>query len=192
LVQHARTQGASHPFLVVAPTSVITAWQSEAHKHSPGLRLGVVNRRSDDVEAIAGESDIVVTSYTMLRLEQDAFAARRWEGLILDEAQQVKNHQGKTYAAARQIDADFRLALTGTPFENRLMELWALLSLTVPGIYPWPHEFKAHVARPVENDGDKRILDGFRRRIRPFMLRRTKELVAGDLPDKQEQVVDVA
>lgn len=192
LIQHARALGGTDPFLVVAPTSVITAWKSEAQKHTPGLRLGAVSRRSDDVGAIAEQSDIVVTSYTMLRLERETFAARRWEGLILDEAQQVKNHHGKTYAAVRQVDADFRLAMTGTPFENRLMELWALLSLTVPGIYPWPKEFKAHVARPVENDGDTRVLNSFRRRIRPFMLRRTKDLVAGDLPEKQEQVVDVA
>src|SRR5699024_10750520 len=180
LIQHARTQGDTAPFLVVAPTSVITAWRSEAQKHTPGLRLGVVNRRSDDIGAIAEESDIVVTSYTMLRLEQGAFAERTWQGLILDEAQQVKTHHGKTYAAARQIDADFRLAMTGTPFENRLMELWALLSLTVPGIYPWPQEFKEHVARPVENHNDVRVLNAFRRRIRPFMLRRTKDLVADD------------
>lgn len=191
LVQHARAQGASEPFLVVAPASVITAWQAEAQKHTPGLRLGVVSRRSDDIDAIAGESDIVVTSYTLLRLEHDAFTARTWQGLILDEAQQVKNHQGKTYAAARRIPTDFHLAMTGTPFENRLMDLWALLSLTVPGIYPWPNEFKATVARPVENEGDSRVLDSFRRRIHPFMLRRTKELVAPDLPAKQEQVVDV-
>ena len=110
---------------------------------------------------------------------------------MLDEAQQVKNHQGKTYAAARAVDADFRLAVTGTPFENRLMELWSLLSITAPGLYPVPRRFRDMVVGPVEKDGDQAALDRFRRRIRPFLLRRTKELVAADLPPKQEQVLEV-
>ena len=87
--------------------------------------------------------------------------------------------------------APFKLAVTGTPFENRLMELWALLSITVPGLYPWPRLFNERVARPVERGGDAEALDRFRARIRPFLLRRTKELVAADLPPKQEQVLDV-
>ncbi|MFC7405845.1 SNF2-related protein [Georgenia alba] len=191
LVQHAREHGTGSPFLVVAPTSVVTAWETEASRHAPHLRVGVVRRRTDDVAQIAAESDLVVTTYTLLRLEKDAFTDRPWAGLVLDEAQQVKNHLSKTYAAARAVEADFRLAVTGTPFENRLMELWALLSLTVPGLYPWPKQFADRVVRPVERDGDEAALDRFRRRIRPFMLRRTKELVADDLPPKQEQVLEV-
>ncbi|MFD1719557.1 SNF2-related protein [Georgenia deserti] len=191
LIQHARSAGSELPFLVVAPTSVVTAWEHEAERHAPGLRVGVVRRRTDDVAAIAAESDVVLTTYTLLRLGQDAYAALGWAGLILDEAQQVKNHQGKTYAAVRRVEADFRLAMTGTPFENRLMELWSLLSLTVPGLYPWPRQFADEVVKPVERDGDARVLERFRRRIRPFMLRRTKELVAADLPPKQEQILDV-
>ena len=148
-------------------------------------------RRTDDVAAIARDHDVVVTTYALLRLERDQFAARRWGGLVLDEAQQVKNHQGKTYAAARAVDADFRLAVTGTPFENRLMELWSLLSITAPGLYPAPRRFRELVVGPVEKDGDQAALDRFRRRIRPFLLRRTKELVAADLPPKQEQVLEV-
>lgn len=110
---------------------------------------------------------------------------------MLDEAQQVKNHNSKTYGAARLVAAPFRLAVTGTPFENRLMELWALLSITVPGLYPWPQKFNEIVVRPIEKGGDQQALDRFRRRIRPFLLRRTKELVADDLPPKQEQELDV-
>ena len=91
------------PFLVVAPTSVVTAWVSEAARHAPHLRIGVVTRRTDDVAAIAAESDLVVTTYTLLRLAQPRYANRPWAGLVLDEAQQVKNHNSKTYAAVRTI-----------------------------------------------------------------------------------------
>ncbi|HYG93502.1 MAG TPA: DEAD/DEAH box helicase [Nocardioides sp.] len=192
LVGHARSRRPEEgPFLVVAPTSVVTAWTHEAERHAPGLRVGVVARRTDDVAAIAAENDLVVTTYTVLRLAQAQFAATRWAGLVLDEAQQVKNHQSKTYAAARTIAAPFRLAVTGTPFENRLLELWALLSITAPGLYPWPKMFAEQVVRPVERLGDEDALRRFRQRIRPFVLRRTKELVAADLPPKQEQVLDV-
>jgi SNF2 family DNA or RNA helicase len=191
LVQHARSAGDTSPFLVVAPTSVVSAWRQQAATHAPGLRVGVVRRRSDDVAALAATSDLVVTTYAMLRLEREQLASRHWGGLVLDEAQQVKNHQGKTYAAARAIDADFRLAVTGTPFENRLLELWALLSLAAPGLYPTARRFREVVVGPVEKDGDEAALRRFRTRIRPFVLRRTKDLVATELPPKQEQVLDV-
>jgi len=191
LVQHAVLRGADDPFLVVAPTSVISAWRQQALTHAPGLRVGVVSRRSDDVAAMAASHDVIVTTYALLRLERDQFAARHWSGLVLDEAQQVKNHQGKTYAAARMIEADVRLAVTGTPFENGLMELWSLLSITAPGLYPSPRRFRDVVVGPVEKAGDQAALDRFRKRIRPFLLRRTKDLVAAELPPKQEQVLDV-
>ncbi|WP_210650674.1 DEAD/DEAH box helicase [Nocardioides sp. SYSU D00065] len=191
LVQHAVAGGVGSPFLVVAPTSVVTAWRQQAGLHAPGLRVGVVRRRTDDVAAIAESHDLVVTTYAMLRLEREQFTARHWSGLILDEAQQVKNHRGKTYAAARAVEAPFRLAVTGTPFENRLMELWALLSLTAPGLYPSSRRFREVVVGPVEKDGDEAALARFRTRIRPFVLRRTKERVAAELPPKQEQVLEV-
>ncbi|TIC88761.1 DEAD/DEAH box helicase [Nocardioides sp. GY 10113] len=192
LIAHARERAPKDPpFLVVAPTSVVTAWAGEAARHAPHLRVAVAGRRTDDVAGLAADADVVVTTYTLLRLAEEEYAAVGWSALVLDEAQQVKNHQSKTYAAARAIDAPFRLAVTGTPFENRLMELWALLSITVPGLYPWPREFQNHVVRPIERAGDDGALDRFRRRIKPFLLRRTKELVAQDLPPKQEQVLEV-
>ncbi|TYL45966.1 DEAD/DEAH box helicase [Nocardioides sp. BGMRC 2183] len=192
LITHARAedpQGA--PFLVVAPTSVVTAWATEVRRHAPGLRVAVAGRRTDDIGALAHDHDIVVTTYTLLRLAREEYAAEEWSGLVLDEAQHVKNHQSKTYAAVRSVTAPFRLAVTGTPFENRLMELWALLSISVPGLYPRPRDFQQLVVRPVERDKDTAVLARFRQRIRPFLLRRTKELVADDLPPKQEQVLEV-
>ncbi|WP_028661206.1 DEAD/DEAH box helicase [Nocardioides insulae] len=191
LMSHATAQGSERPFLVVAPTSVVSAWASEAARHTPGLRVATVTSRADDIAALAGDADVVLTTYTLLRLGQDSYAGLRWAGLVLDEAHHVKNHQSKTYAAARLIDASFRLAVTGTPFENRLMELWSLLSVTAPGLYPTPRSFTEHVVKPVEKGGDSTALTAFQRRIRPFLLRRTKELVAADLPPKQEQVLPV-
>ncbi|MBS4752406.1 DEAD/DEAH box helicase [Nocardioides sp. zg-ZUI104] len=192
LISYARAQRPDDgAFLVVAPTSVVTAWADEVRRHAPGLRVAVVGRRTDDVAALARDADVVVTTYTLLRLAHESHGAVGWGGLVLDEAQQVKNHQSKTYTAVRTIDAPFKLAVTGTPFENRLMELWSLLSITVPGLYPWPRQFADRVVRPVERSGDQAVLSRFRSRIKPFLLRRTKELVAADLPAKQEQVLPV-
>ncbi|WP_435744568.1 SNF2-related protein [Nocardioides sp. SYSU DS0663] len=194
LVGHARRAGAG-PFLVVAPTSVVPGWVREAALHAPDLEVRAVTagrrRRGRSVADVAAGADVVVTTYTLLRLEIEEYADLAWGGLVLDEAQQVKNHQGKTYQAVRRVDARFRLALTGTPFENRLMELWSLLSIVAPGLYPSPRKFTEVVAQPVEKQGDAGALRRFRTRIRPFLLRRTKELVATELPPKQEQVLDV-
>ncbi|MCW2816964.1 MAG: hypothetical protein JWN84_4419, partial [Nocardioides sp.] len=194
LVAHTRAS-TDQPFLVVAPTSVVSAWVSEAARHSPGLRVRAVTasqaRRGRSIADLAADADIVVTSYTLQRLETDAYAAVDWAGLVLDEAQQVKNHQSKAYSSVRRVRAPFRLAVTGTPFENRLLELWSLLSIVTPGIYPQPSAFSRNVVRPVEKEGDDQALRRFTQRIRPFVLRRTKELVAADLPPKQEQTLNV-
>jgi len=114
-----------------------------------------------------------------------------WAGLILDEAQFVKNHQAKTYRCVRELAAPFKLAITGTPMENNLMELWSLLSITAPGLFPDPKRFADQYAKPIERGADGRRLALLRRRIKPLVMRRTKELVAADLPAKQEQALVV-
>jgi len=195
LVTHAREHGAG-PFLVVAPTSVLSMWAHEAASFAPGLAVRTVTeshaRRGMTIGSLFDQADLVITSYTLFRLEADDYVAQSWGGLVLDEAQMVKNHAGKTYQCVRRLDVPFRVALTGTPMENRLMELWSLLSIVAPGLYPYPARFVELVANPVERMGDTTVLDRFRRRIRPFLLRRTKEIVAADLPPKQEQVLEVA
>jgi len=192
LVAHARRAGAA-PFLVVAPTSVVGAWVEEATRHTPHLSVAAVgavrSKRGCSLAELAEGADVVVTSYTLYRLEAEDYLALDWGGLVLDEAHHIKNHQSKTYQAVRRLDAPFRVALTGTPFENRLMELWSLLSVVAPGLYPWPGRFAEQVVKPVERLGDPEVLASFRRRIKPFLLRRTKDLVAADLPPKQEQVL---
>ncbi|MDE9366668.1 DEAD/DEAH box helicase [Luteipulveratus sp. YIM 133132] len=187
--------GAHGPVLVVAPTSVVGAWATEAAAFSPDLRVVAVTetskKRAASLAEVAAVADVVVTSYAVLRLDADAFHAQRWRGLVLDEAQMVKNHQSKTYQAARRIGAPFTLAISGTPLENSLMDLWSLLSLTAPGLYPQPDVFSETYRRPIESGGHPELLDQLRRRIRPLMLRRTKAAVAADLPEKQVQVLSV-
>jgi SNF2 family DNA or RNA helicase len=136
-------------------------------------------------------ADVVVTTYTLFRLDCDAYRQVAWGALILDEAQYVKNHRGKTYRCARELDAPFKLAITGTPMENNLLELWALLSITAPGLFPDPQQFAEHYARPIERGGDPERLARLRRRIKPLVKRRTKELVSAELPAKQEQTLTV-
>jgi len=184
-----------HPFLVVAPTSVVDNWVAEAERFTPGLEVVAVRetrarRRTPLAETVAG-AQVVVTSYAIFRLDIDDFAAQSWQGLVLDEAQFVKNHQSVVYQCARRLDAPFRLAMTGTPLENSLMELWSLVSIVCPGLFPMPARFTDFYARPIEKEGNQERLDLLRRRIAPFMLRRTKEGVVAELPAKQEQVAEV-
>jgi hypothetical protein len=197
LLQHAKdvtgTQGT--PFLIVAPTSVLANWAGEAHRFAPDLKVVTVSdtlgRRGSTLADVIDGADAVVTSYTLLRLDFEAYGGHKWAGLILDEAQYVKNHQSKAYQCARRVSAPFKVAITGTPMENNLMELWSLLSIAAPGLFPNPERFKDYYARPIEKSGNSELLAQLRRRIRPLIMRRTKEQVAADLPDKQEQVLEV-
>ena len=196
LLDKARAAGElTGPVLVVAPTSVLGVWAGEAERFAPHLRVAVLaetaRRRGTDVATASADADLVVTSYAVARIDGDEFAARDWRGLILDEAQFVKNPQSKTHQVLRGIRAPFRLAMTGTPLENSLMDLWSLLALVAPGLYPRADRFTEHYRRPIEAGGAPELLDRLRRRIRPLMLRRTKEMVATDLPEKQEQNLSV-
>ena len=183
------------PFLVVAPTSVASNWVSEAARFTPGLRVATVTateaKRRGRIADAAASADLVVTTYAVLRLEAAAFAAVEWGGLVLDEAQFVKNAATKVHEAARGIRAPFRLAVTGTPIENNLGELWAILQLVAPGLFPSRRAFDERYRRPIEQDGNGERRERLRRRIRPLILRRTKELVTPELPPKQEQVLAV-
>ncbi|MFJ4210236.1 SNF2-related protein [Paenarthrobacter sp. NPDC089675] len=183
------------PFLVVAPTSVVSNWALEAQRFAPGLVVRTVSETFAKSgllpsEAMAG-ADVVITSYALFRIDYEAYAYFQWAGLMLDEAQFVKNHQSKAYQCARKLPARFKLAITGTPLENNLMEFWALTSIVAPGLFPSPKRFAENYQKPVEKNGDSAQLGKLRRRVRPLMMRRTKEQVIKDLPPKQEQVLEV-
>jgi hypothetical protein len=199
ILQHradAATEGGPvPPWLVVAPTSVLDTWAEQTRRFAPSLRVAVLRettaRRRSPVAAEIADADLVVTSYAVFRLDSDQFGGSGWAGLILDEAQAVKNHRSVTYSCVRTLDTPVRFAITGTPMENNLMELWSLLSIVAPGLFPNPRTFADYYRRPIENGSAPERLDTLRRRIRPVMLRRTKYLVAPDLPPKQEQVIRV-
>ncbi|WP_345202184.1 DEAD/DEAH box helicase [Fodinibacter luteus] len=196
MVLRAHERGELHdPVLVVAPTSVLATWQSEAARFAPSLRTVVIDRTRAkarrDLDDTVGDAHLVITSYAVARIDEVAFRSRAWGAVVLDEAQFVKNHQAKTYQAVRRLTARAKFAITGTPLENSLMDLWSLLSIVAPGLHPRPALFKEHWARPIETGRDPELLATLRRRIRPLMLRRTKEAVAKELPPKMEQVLTV-
>ncbi len=185
----------TEPVLVVCPTSVIGTWAEQAAQFSPDLRVAMVTgtgrRREHTLAALAASHDIVVTSYTLVRLDAEEYGEIAWAAMILDEAQAVKNHRAKTYASVRKMPARFKVAITGTPLENSLMDLWSLLSIVAPGLYPDPQAFTDNYRRPIEVGASVEHLERLRRRIRPFMLRRRKADVAPELPPKQEQILHV-
>ncbi|WP_375388499.1 SNF2-related protein [uncultured Amnibacterium sp.] len=195
-IQQADERGEERPrFLVVAPTSVVPNWVAESQRFVPDLEVvGVtetVRKSKVPLAETIGDADIVITSYALLRLDTASYNGVRWGGMLLDEAQFAKNRHSTTYQRIRAIDVPFRLAITGTPLENDLMELWSILSIAAPGLFPSPSGFQDHYAKPIEKEGDAQRLAQLQRRIRPLLLRRTKELVAADLPPKTEQIIEV-
>ncbi|WP_243074774.1 DEAD/DEAH box helicase [Microbacterium sp. SS28] len=206
LAAHVKEGGEPRPVLVVAPTSVLPTWASEAARFVPGLAVRTIEQTSGKsgvrvTDAAAG-ADLVITSYALARLDADEFAAVDWAVVILDEAQFAKNPQTKLHRALARLRAGMVVAATGTPLENSLTDLWALLALTAPGLFPSARRFREEYVKPIEQGKVPEDQEGgafrsarlerLRRRIRPLMLRRTKELVAPDLPEKQEQLLRVA
>jgi len=177
--------------LVVAPTSVLANWADEAARFRPGLR---VNRYHGPRRALDAAADLTLTSYAILRLDAEALARTRWDCLVLDEAQNIKNPDSQAARAAFALDAGFRVALTGTPVENRLEELWSELHFALPGLLGSRGSFEQQVARPLAagEDPDGEVWERFRRRIRPFLLRRTKREVEPELPPRTEVVLRCA
>jgi superfamily II DNA or RNA helicase len=187
--------GGPGPVLVVAPTSVVPNWIAELKRFAPQLRaVSIKDTQAKSKQTLASqllEADIVIPSYTLFRLDAEEYQSHEWATLLLDEAQFVKNKATKAHHTARDLNARVKLAITGTPMENNLMELWALLAITSPGLFPSSTRFSEHYARPIERGEGTEQLGRLRKRVRPFMLRRTKDSVVTDLPTKQEQVVKV-
>ncbi|GAA1212059.1 DNA/RNA helicase [Microbacterium maritypicum] len=202
LIVHAREAGERRPFLAVVPTSVLATWRSEAERFAPTLRVRLRgNTQGPSVDASIRDVDLLITTYAVARLDEAEYARVEWAGLLLDEAQFVKNPATKLHRAIASFRADVTFAVTGTPMENSLSELWALLKLTAPGLFASARKFREQYIQPIEQgkvpeneEGGayrQRRLEQLRRRIRPLLLRRTKELVAPDLPAKQEQILEV-
>ncbi len=176
-----------NPALVVAPTSLAQVWVREIKKFAPHLRTVLYHgpRRSRVVDKF-DKCDVIVTTYPLL-VRDELLKERRYHYLILDEAQTVKNRSCKAHQAVREIDANHRLALTGTPIENNLDELFSLYDILTPGLLGSPDSFRHRFRRPIEAGNEERLAE-LRRRVKPFMLRRLKEGVAKELPPKTEIV----
>jgi hypothetical protein len=173
--------------LVVAPTSVLWGWKAELAKFRPGLRVSLYHGPG---RALDPSADVTITSYALLRLDQEVLARVEWATLVLDESQAVKNPSSQVAQAAFALRAGFRVALTGTPVENRLDELWSQLHFVARGLLGTRQAFEERVARPIAA-GEAGATSRLAQRIRPFVLRRTKAEVAPDLPPRTEVVLHV-
>jgi superfamily II DNA or RNA helicase len=171
--------------LVVSPTSVLHNWASEIARFRPALRAVAYHGSG---RALDPEADVTLTTYAILRLDVERLAGESWSTLVLDEAQSIKNPDSQVARAAARLRADFRMALTGTPVENRLDELWSQLHFTNPGLLGRRRDFDERYAKPIAA-GDAAAAQRLRTRIRPFVLRRLKREVALELPPRTEVVL---
>lgn len=175
------------PSLVIAPTSVLYNWAEEAARFAPSLTVHVHHGPTRPT-APPDDVDLVITSYALLRADEAAFD-RPWRVLVLDEAQRIKNPRSNVARAARNLLAAHRFALTGTPLENHLLELWSIFECLMPGFFGSRAAFQRRYALPIERDRDEAALAALRVRLRPFVLRRLKSEVATELPPRQEQIL---
>jgi hypothetical protein len=182
------------PALVLAPTSVTFNWIDELRRFAPRLRPVLLTEQSERAAALdkLRPRDVLVASYGLLVRHAQALAARPFATLILDEAQALKNPATQRARAARGLDASFRLALTGTPLENHLGELWSLYSIVSPGLLGSWEQFRERFATPIERARDPDARAALGRVLRPFLLRRTKAEVARDLPPRIEIQLPIA
>lgn len=176
--------------LVVVPTSLIFNWQSETAKFAPSLRILTTHgnsrvRNCNDFE----QYDIVLTTYGTLLSDITFMKKFAFRGIFLDESQAIKNPDSKRYKAVRLLQGKFKLVLTGTPVENNTFDLYAQLSFAVPGLLGTPKQFSDHFAMPIDKFKDSQRASELQQRINPFLLRRTKQQVAPELPDKTEMVL---
>lgn len=176
------------PALVVAPASVAPNWKSELGRFAPSLDVTMLNyaehRQTAICNARAGE--VVITTYGLLLSVKDDIVAKHWSTICLDEAHIIKNRGAKTSAVAMQLRGDNRVMLTGTPVQNHLGELWSLFQFVNPGLLGSFENFNRRFIIPIEQNGDKQQQKLLDRLIKPFMLRRTKDKVAKELPEKEE------
>ncbi|MEH2023671.1 SNF2-related protein [Nostoc sp.] len=193
---HLKEQDAlENPTLLVCPTSVLGNWEREVNKFAPSLKIlqyhGDKRPKGKAFLEAVKKHDLIVTSYSLLHRDIKLLQSVSWQIIVLDEAQNVKNPEAKQSKAVRQLSATFRIALTGTPVENRLQELWSILDFLNPGYLGNKQFFQRRFAMPIEKYGDTASLTQLRSLVQPFILRRLKSDrdIIQDLPDKQEMTV---
>lgn len=174
------------PALVVCPKSVLDVWATEVEKFAPEMTLKILRTRDDlDIDFVQNKLDVLVLNYAQLRVCGEDLNKIKWLTIILDEGQQIKNPDSKAAKCARELDAQNRLVLTGTPIENRLMDMWSLMAFAMPGVLGTRAYFKKRFDKRKDPSSQNRLAA----RLRPFLLRRTKLQVAKDLPPRTEEEV---
>ncbi|MEV0677948.1 DEAD/DEAH box helicase [Actinosynnema sp. NPDC050436] len=188
LEAHNRQRGTRPPTLLICPMSVVGNWQREAARFTPGLRVRVHHGVERSVAGLGVGHDLVITTYAVATRDAEALARVEWDRVVLDEAQNVKNSATRQSRAVRALPARHRVALTGTPVENRLAELWSIMDFVNPGVLGTVNTFRARFGVPIERHHDEDAAVRLRRITRPFVLRRLKTdpRVITDLPDKIE------
>jgi superfamily II DNA or RNA helicase len=182
------------PAFVLAPTSVTYNWVQELQRFAPTLRPVLYTEQTDRAAALAklGKRDVLIASYGLLVRDAEQLAATKFATLVVDEAQALKNPTTRRARAARTLDAGFRIAMSGTPFENHLGELWSVFAIIFPGLLGSWEQFRDRYAMPIERDHNLDARHALSRVLRPFLLRRTKQEVARELPSRTEIVVPIA
>ncbi len=182
----------NHPVLIVAPVSLMGNWRREAARFCPQLRCLVLH--GSDRHGVAdsiSDHDVVITPYSLLHRDRERWLPVKWHLLVLDEAQNIKNANTNAAQLVGELQAAHRLCLSGTPMENNLGELWSLFHFLMPGFLGSQKRFNELFRKPIEKQGDPEATQQLRARVTPFMLRRTKALVAHELPPKVESVMPV-
>lgn len=175
------------PTLVVAPTSVCMNWEAEVQRFAPTLKFHLFSEANrDEIIPTLGKFDLLVTSYTLLQQEIELLSQVKWQSVVLDEAQAIKNAATKRSKAAMRLDSRFRLLTTGTPIENHLGELWNLFAFINPGLLGSYKQFNRRFGIPIEKHHDREARRTLKKLIRPFMLRRIKSQVLEELPPRTE------
>lgn len=192
-LQHLKDNGNKKPTLIVVPTSIITNWYYEAQRFTPDLKVLVLHGPSrKNLFSKIRDHDVIITSYALLRLDYRDLERNSYSCLILDEAQNIKNDQAATTKAAKSIRAERRFALSGTPTENRPMELWSIMDFLMPGYLGTAEFFRKHYEKPIIEEGTQHpAAEHLRAKVKPFLLKRRKADVEKDLPPKIESVVHV-
>lgn len=191
-LQHVLESGGLGPSLLICPTSVIGNWEKELERFAPGLRVlvhyGPKRARGEQFALEAAEVDLVITSYTLAPLDEEELGSVSWDVICLDEAQNIKNYYTKQSSAIRGFSAQHRIALTGTPMENRLTELWSIYDFTNPGYLGTLNDFRKAVVLPIEKERDEKLIGELQHWVKPFMLRRLKKdpTIQLALPEKNE------
>jgi len=195
LIQKDWESGERRPILLICPTSVVNNWQKEANRFTPELPVlvhhGIERMRGEDFKIKAMEHAIVISSYALLTRDFETFKGLNWAGVVLDEAQNIKNPETKQTKAARAIQADYRLALTGTPVENHVGDLWSIMEFLNSGFLGTQSEFKNRFFIPIQAARDPEAAERLKRLTGPFILRRLKtdKTIIVDLPEKMEMKV---